>query len=718
MAHPPPGPSHRSGTPAQIGSEPTSYAPSLLDGERAPLLVPEDLGHDAAIQYRYGALNGSNGREGLRERAGKDPELTLRTATLLQQAGNVRASVLEGQHKNPEGKWEVMKMRSKYYVPALEWLPNYSLSLFWGDLAAGVTLASLIIPQSMSYASGLARLEPLAGLLAASVPGFIYAFFGSSRQLNVGPEAALSLLVGQSITHALHNNPNANVPHSVGFAISTMITLQVGCISFVLGLLRLGFIDVVLSRALLRGFVTAVAVVITIEQLIPMLGLTHLEHTIKPVPVTTLDKFLFIVENAELHTHWLTAAISFGTLVLLLGARALKRRLAKREGWAWVKVVPEVFVAVVIATFLCDEFDWDLRGVDILGAASIGKKDRLFEFPFKHKNLKYLKSTTSTAILISVVGYLDSIVAAKQNAGRFGYSISPNRELVALGAGNLMSSFFPGTLPAYGSITRSRLSAEIGGRTQMASVLCSAFVILSAFFLLPALYYLPRCVLASIVCLVVYGLLVEAPEDVGFYIKMKSWIDLALMFATFSLTLLWSVEVGVVVSVTASMLLVVHKSSKAHIKILGRIPGTDRWKAIDEEPDAVEDVPGLLIVRVRESLDFANTGQLKERLRRVELYGPAKAHPSEAPRRHDASIILFHMSDVESIDASAVQIFKELCETYRERGVRVFFAHLRGQQKEKFDKAGIGKIVDASHFTETVADAMAVIERENSVGQM
>ncbi|KAG9086297.1 hypothetical protein FRC06_003162 [Ceratobasidium sp. 370] len=707
MAHPPPGPSHHSGTPAQVSSEPTSYAPSLLDGERAPLLMPEDLERGLTVQYRYSAPHSPSG---LRERVGK--------ATLQQQAGNVKSSVLDGRQHTPDSTWAVIKMRSKYYVPALEWLPNYSLSLFWGDLAAGVTLASLLIPMSMSYASGLARLDPLTGLFAAALPGFIYAFFGSSRQLNVGPEAALSLLVGQAVTQALHGNPKADVPHSVGFAISTMITFQVGCISFVLGLLRLGFIDVVLSRALLRGFVTAVAVVITIEQLIPMLGLAHLEHSITPVPVTTLDKFLFIVENAKSHTHWLTATVSFGTLVLLLGARAIKRRLTKKEGWEWVKFIPEVFVAVVVATFLCDEFDWDARGIDILGATSIGKGNKLFEFPFKPKNLKYLKSTTSTAILISVVGYLDSIVAAKQNAGRFGYSISPNRELVALGAGNLMSSFFPGTLPAYGSITRSRLSAEIGGRTQMASVLCSSFVILAVFFLLPALYYLPRCVLASIVCLVVYGLLAEAPEDVGFYIKMKSWTDLALMFVTFALTLLWNVEVGVVVSVTASLLLVVHKSSKAHIKILGRIPGTDRWKAIDEEPDAVEDVPGLLIVRVRESLDFANTGQLKERLRRLELYGPAKAHPSEAPRRHNASIILFHMSDVESIDASAVQIFKELCETYHERGVRVFFAHLREKQKEKFDRAGIGRIVAEAHFTETVADAMSVIERENAASQM
>ncbi|CEL52625.1 Putative sulfate transporter YPR003C OS=Saccharomyces cerevisiae (strain ATCC 204508 / S288c) GN=YPR003C PE=1 SV=1 [Rhizoctonia solani AG-1 IB] len=678
-----------------------SESASLVEGERAPLLASEDIERGGSVQYRYGAPT-----SGLRER-GK--------ATLHQQVGNMKPSYLKGDQYEPTSTWGVLKMRSKYYVPALDWLPNYSFSLFWGDFAAGLTVASLVIPMSMSYASGLARLDPLAGLISAAVPGLIYSLFGSSRQLSVGPEAALSLLVGQAITQILHGDPTAKVPHSIGIAVSTMITFQVGLISFALGLLRLGFIDVVLSRALLRGFVTAVAVVITIEQLIPMLGLVKLEHSIKPVPVTTVDKFLFIVENAGTHAHWLTAVISFATLVALLGTRAVKRRLAKREGWHWVRFVPEVFLAVVIATVLCDEFDWDLQGVDILGSASIKKGAKLFDFPVKHANLKFIKATTSTAVLISVVGYLDSVVAAKQNAARFGYSISPNRELVALGAGNLVSSFFPGTLPAYGAITRSRLNADIGGRTQMASILSSCFVILAVFFLLPALYYLPRCVLASIVCLVVYGLLAEAPEDVGFYIKMKGWVDLALMFLTFAFTLFWSVEVGVVVSVTASLLLVVHKSSKAHIKILGRVPGTDRWRAIDEDPDAIEDVPGLLIVRIRESLDFANTGQLKERLRRLELYGPTKAHPSEAPRRNDASVVVFHMSDVETIDANAVHIFKELVEQYRERGVRTFFAHLRQEQREKFEKAEIIEIVGEDHIMETVADAMTVIERENSL---
>ncbi|KAF8756746.1 Sulfate anion transporter [Rhizoctonia solani] len=627
-------------------------------------------------------------------------------APLLRASWECEVELPGGHQREPTSTWGVFKMRSKYYVPALDCMvANTTFVQLLGDFAAGLTVASLVIPMSMSYASGLARLDPLAGLISAAVQD---SYTHCSEALDsVGPEAALSLLVGQAVTQVLHGDPTAKVPHSVGLAVSTMITFQVGFFSFALGLLRLGFIDVVLSRALLRGFVTAVAVVITIEQLIPMLGLVRLEHSIKPVPVTTIDKFLFIVQNAGTHAHWLTTIISFATLVALLSARAVKRRLAKREGWRWVKFIPEVFLAVVIATALCDKFDWDLQGVDILGSASIKKGAKLFDFPVKHANLKFLKATTSTAVLISVVGYLDSVVAAKQNAARFGYSISPNRELVALGAGNLVSSFFPGTLPAYGAITRSRLNADIGGRTQMASILNSCFVILAVFFLLPALYYLPRCVLASIVCLVVYGLLAEAPED------DEKLVDLALMFVTFAFTLFWSVEVGVVVSVTVSLLLVVHKSSKAHIKILGRVPGTDRWSAIDEDPDAIEDVPGLLIVRIRESLDFGKCLCLRSNgislTRRSQYRSTQRASPS--PRIYGPT----KAHRQKPLDETTPQSWSSICPTLKQSTHPLSISSKNWSSS--IVNAGFAEIIEIvgeEHITETVADAMAVIERENN----
>ncbi|KAG8840483.1 hypothetical protein FRB91_006040, partial [Serendipita sp. 411] len=470
-----------------------------------------------------------------------------------------------GPDTRARATWKKVKTRTRYYVPGTSWIPNYSLSLLLGDVVAGVTVASILIPQSISYASSLAKLPPLTGLFAAAVPGFIYAILGSSRQLNVGPEASLSLIVGQTITNLLHSDPHGppEDPHLVAIAISTILTFQVGLFTFLLGFIRLGFIDVILSRALLRGFVTAVAVVITVEQLIPMVGLAGLEREVNPT--TTPAKVAFIINNLSSISRP-TAIVSFTTLFILVTGRFVKRRFTKTH--RWVYFIPEIFITVVVSTFLSDMYRWDKRGIAILGDVALSKDDSYFAFPIQDDNLKWLKITTPTAILVSVIGFLDSLVSAKQNSGRFGYSISLNRELVALGAGNIAVSFIPGSLPAFGAITRSKLNAELGGRSQMSSLVCSSLVILAIFFLLPALHFLPKCVLAAIICLVVVGLVSEAPEDIHFFWSLGSWTDLALMALTFVLTTLWSVEVGIAISVTISLLMVVHRSSRARMSIL------------------------------------------------------------------------------------------------------------------------------------------------------
>ncbi|KAI0919262.1 hypothetical protein AcW1_003816 [Taiwanofungus camphoratus] len=594
-----------------------------------------------------------------------------------------------------------------YYVPSTHWIPNYSWSLFGGDLLAGVTVACILIPQCISYATTLARLSPVTGLFSASIPGLVYAFFGTSRQLNVAPEASISLLVGQAVDEILHD------PHStplsrdkVGLAVSTIITFQVGILSFLLGFFRLGFLDVVLSRALLRGFVTAVAVVIMIEQLIPMFGLSELTHAYELH--STLDKALFIAHHVWAHGHGLTTAISFGALGVLVIIRSLKTQLKK---YWFIYRLPEVLIVVVCSTIMSDKFNWDQDGVEILGNVPINTGSTLVHFPLRKVTLRYLRRTTSTAVLCTIVGFLDSIVSAKQNAAIFGYSISPNRELVALGAGNIAGAFVPGTLPAFGSITRSKLSGEVGARTQMVSLVCSGLVLLAIFFLLPWLYYLPKGVLAAIICLVVFSLLAEVPHDLKFYWKLRSWVDLTLMALTFVLTIVWNVEIGIAVSLVISLLLVVHRSSKTRMTILGRIPGTESWKPIDENPEAQEDAAGVLIVRIRENLDFANTAQLKERLRRLELYGVNKHHPSDEPERQHASVLVFHLADVDSIDASAVQIFYELVETYKSRGVGLFMTHLKKGPRETFERAGLVNLLGDGAFCKDVASAMVRIEQ-------
>ncbi|KZV89429.1 hypothetical protein EXIGLDRAFT_711159 [Exidia glandulosa HHB12029] len=588
-----------------------------------------------------------------------------------------------------------IRQRSKYYVPGISWIPNYSISYLLGDVLSGLTVGCILIPQSISYATSLAHLNPLTGLYSAAIPALVYSVLGSSRHLNVAPEAAVSLLVGQAVNAILTDYPDIShdLRTAIAIAVSTIITFQVGLISFVLGFFRMGFIDVVLSRALLRGFITAVGVVITIEQLIPMLGLVELEHQLNPE--STWDKFLFILESVP-HIHESTALIAFTALGALY--------------FFWVRYIPEVLLVVIMSTLMSEELDWAGDGVAVLGSIPITHGKHFFAFPFIKRNMRFVKSTTSTAILIAVIGFLDSIVAAKQTAARFGYSVSPNRELVALGAGNLVASFIPGTLPAYGSITRTRLNADIGARSQMTSIVCSGVIVFAIYWLLPALYFLPKCVLASIICLVVYSILAEAPHDVVFYWRMRAWIDFGLMLLTFFSTVIWSVEVGILVSVTVSLLLVVHKSGKTRMTILGRIPGTDRWKPLNEDPDAAEDWPGVLIVRLKESLDFANTGRLKDRLRRLELYGPGKSHPSESPTREQATILVFHLADVEKVDASAVQIFQELLTEYQSRDVDLYMTHVHAAVREAFERGGIVRLLGEDRFFTTVSSAVAHIE--------
>jgi len=444
-----------------------------------------------------------------------------------------------------------------------------------------------------------------------------------------------------------------------------------------------------------------------IEQLIPMLGLVGREHEVNPH--STMEKFMFIVENAATHEHRPTTLISFGSLLILVILRNLKHTRLVQKYW-FIHRIPEVLVVVIVSTILSDKLHWDDLGVAILGDVPIKTDKHFFRFPIHQSTIGYLRSTTSTAVLIAVIGYLDSVVAAKQNADRFGYPISPNRELVALGAGNIIASFVPGCLPAYGSITRSRINADVGGRSQMASLICSALVLLATFFLLPALYFLPRCVLSAVIALIVFTLLAEAPHDVKYFWKMRAHTDLALMAVTFVCTILWNVEIGIACSIIISLLLVVHKSSKPKMTILGRIPGTATWKPIAENPDAEEDIlPGsapALIVRLNNSLDFANTAQLKQRLRRLELYGEHPHHPSDEPRRKPASVLVFHMRDVETCDACAAKILFEALTNYKSRGTQVYVAHLRPDVRETFERAGIVDLLGEDRICVDVSEAV------------
>ncbi|GAA5838503.1 hypothetical protein JCM9279_003264 [Rhodotorula babjevae] len=634
------------------------------------------------------------------------------------------ASVQRKQERQARERtqWQDLSIRARYYIPVLQWLPHYNLKDFVRDVTAALTLTSMLVPQSMSYATSLVHTDPVHGLFGASIPAMLYSVLGTCRQLSVGPEAALSLLTGEFISKVIETEEHAHGALSVAqkarlaVTITTCITFESGLVTFLLGFFRLGFLDAVLSRALLRGFMTAVGITIFISQLVPILGLEQGLTKQHGASSSVIEKATYLVTHFA-HAHRLTMLVSAAAFATLVGGRAVKKLLATRERrWRWVKFVPEVLAVVVVSTFLSHSFHWQDAGLQVLGTVSPGNVKVRIPFVGWGIYTQYVTKCFGTSTVIAILGFLDSIVAAKDMASKYDYPISPNRELCALGFANVFTSFCTGSLPGYGSITRSRLAASTGATTQMASLLTGTFILLVTYFLLHLLAALPKCILAVIVIVVVFSILEEAPEDVRFFWKMRAWVDGGLMLLTFVLSLFVGVEVGVIVSVCLSLVLCVKQSTAMRIKILGRVPNTTMFEPLDDDDEhddgllssLSEEVPGVLIVRIRDgALTFANTGAMKERLRRLERYGHGRHHPSEEPRRAEASVVIFHLADVGEVDASALQIMRELVGSYTARSVLIYWTQCTPAVVARLRQAGVIDLSGGdSHVQPTVASAL------------
>ncbi|CAB4427041.1 unnamed protein product [Rhizophagus irregularis] len=599
--------------------------------------------------------------------------------------------------------WITFKTRLRYYVPVFSWLPTYSIQIFIEDFLAGLTVTAILLPSALSY-SVLAKLPPVHGLYAVVIPGAIYSFLGTSKQLVIGPEALVSMLIGSSVVQQ-QRYMNKEGDEESAILIAGLITFFVGILTFILGIVRLGFLDSVLSRALLRGFISAVAIVIMIEQLLVMFKLSEtaakdgIGHA-----SSSVETFVYIITHLD-HAHILTTIVSFSSLAFLLITGFIKKKLSKR--WPQVQFAPEILICVIIFTILCNILNWDEDGVDILGSIKGGGFPS-FQLPFP--NHSHLRDCFEAAALISVIGFVESIVVTKTYATKHNYAVSANRELVALGTANLVGSFFQ-CFAAYGGMARSGINDRAGAKTQLAGLINATLVLLCLLFLLSAFYYLPKPVLAAIVTVAAISLLEELPHDLYFMYKIKAWKDFALLFLTFFSTIFISIEYGTLISVALSLILVVKHSTYPRITLLGRIGDTNRFKPIKDFPDQAEHVEGVLVVRISEPLYFANTGQLKDRLRRLEEFGDMSVHPSEEARMSPIENVIFDIETMEDIDASAVQILLEIIVAYHQRGVNVFFVKLRENQRKLFIRAGITDRVGSDHFFKRIPDALEYINR-------
>ncbi|RME20540.1 MAG: sulfate permease, partial [Deltaproteobacteria bacterium] len=438
------------------------------------------------------------------------------------------------------------------HLPLLRQLDGYSRQTFRSDLAAGLTTAIMLIPQSMAYAM-LAGLDPIVGLYAATVPLVVYGLLGTSRQLAVGPVAMDSLLVAAAVA------PLAGDDAVRYAALATLLALMVGVIELGMGLARIGFIVRFLSQPVVAGFTSAAALVIGLSQLKYVLGVDL------PRSRYIHEILLGAVQRAD-EIHGPTVALSVVAIASLL----LLKRFAPR--------FPRFLFVVVGGTVAVAALGLDARGVAIVGDVPAG----LPSPTLPALSLADLRALLPSAGLIAAVAFMESISVAKKYARDNHYDLDSNQELRALGLANITGSLFS-AYPVTGGFSRTAVNAAAGAKTNLASLITAGTVALTLLFLTPWFHDLPKAVLAAIIMSAVFGLIDIAQAR---HLWRISRPDLGAMVLTFLATLTLGIGQGIVIGLVGSLLWFVWKTSRPHVAILGRLPGSTIYRNIARYPDA------------------------------------------------------------------------------------------------------------------------------------
>lgn len=626
-----------------------------------------------------------------------------------------------------------------YYCPILKWLPNYDAkNNFLGDCVAGLSLASFQIPLVMSFSLSLAHLSPVSGLYGIIIGACVYSILGCVPVLIVGPLPSTALIYGEAI-EAIRQLPN--FAELSKLQISSAISAAMSGLLLGAGIFRMGFLDNVLSRALLKGFIAAIGFIMIINELSTELGIGDL--ILDNPYLTTFDKLMFVCKYAR-QSHIFTLLVSCITLGLVLSIRKLKNTLVNKYHMRHAVLIPELFLMVLVATYLSWRFQWHSEyGVEIIGNIQSSTPDSksMVEFinPFKPSLIPLYKKAFSASFLCTILGYFDSTTATKALGAKYNYNVSSNRELIALGATNFVVSLVGG-IPAFGTFGRSKINILSGANTQMASIMMSIATVLVIIYLLPLLYNLPKCVLALSTTIIGITVLEEAPSDLKFFWNMGGYDEILTFLFIFCTTILWNAEAGVLSGAAFAIIRIIKHSTRSRIQILGRVPNTTVFRNADELIEEsfvtyangsdpvnqeetssdiedstdklmnliaeIEEIEGVLVIKIPEPLNFANVGDLKNRLNRIEKYGSLLIHPSQPTRRDfnntTIKFIIFDCKGMNAIDSSATQILYEIIRKYIEvNEISVCFSRVAMSKdiRHKFKKLGIIDLVNNSYKT-------------------
>ncbi len=546
------------------------------------------------------------------------------------------------------------KFQPSRYLPILEWGKHYNRQLLTSDLVAAVIVTIMLIPQSLAYAL-LAGLPPEMGLYASILPLLAYACFGTSRTLAIGPVAIVSLMTAAAAGTVAEQGSITYITAAIALALLSGVFL------LLMGIFRLGFIANFLSHPVISGFVSASAIIITASQLRHIFGVQTEGHN--------LYELLISLANSITDTNPTTLTIGVGSLLSLLLIRSYLKPLLLRCGLpegitsTVVKAGPLLVVTISIITAMT--LNLEKQGVNVVGDIPRG----LPALAIPAFDLPLWNSLLNSALLISIIGFVESVSMAKTLAAKRRQRINPDQELIGLGASNITSSL-SGGFPVTGGFSRSAVNHDAGAQTPAAGAITAAGIALATIFLTPLLYHLPVATLAATIIVAVFSL-------IDLRALRHSWhfsrVDFSASLVTIALTLLVGVEAGVMTGLGFSLALHLYRTTKPHIAVVGQVEGTEHFRnCLRHKVNLSERV---ISVRIDESLYFANAKFLEDTIEQL------------IEKSNEATDLILMCTAINDIDISALESLENINHQLAEQQIKFHLSEVKGPVMDKLKRS-------------------------------
>ncbi|XP_068650201.1 sulfate transporter 3.1-like [Aristolochia californica] len=584
------------------------------------------------------------------------------------------------QFKNQPASRKVV-LWLQYFLPFLEWAPRYMFSDFKSDLVSGITIASLAIPQGISYAK-LANLPPILGLYSSFVPPLVYAMMGSSKDLAVGTVAVASLLIASMLGKEVSPVENPSLYLHLAFTA----TFFAGVFQAALGFLRLGFIVDFLSHATIVGFMAGAATVVCLQQLKGMLGLQHF---------TSETDIVSVMRSVFSQTHqwrWESAVLGCGFLFFLLLTRYFSKR---RPKLFWISAAAPL-TSVVLGSLLVYLTHAEKHGVQVIGYLKKGlnppsANHLVFTSP-------YMMTALKTGIITGVIALAEGIAVGRSFAMFKNYHIDGNKEMIAFGMMNMAGSCTSCYLTT-GPFSRSAVNFNAGCKTAVSNIVMATAVMITLLFLTPLFHYTPLVVLSSIIISAMLGLL---DYDAALHLWKIDKVDFCVCIGAYAGVVFGSVEIGLVIAVSISMLRLLLFVARPRTFVLGNIRDSSIYRSKDQYPDA-NNVPGILILQIDAPIYFANASYLRERISRwiVEEEDRLKVSGETS-----LQYVILDMSAVASIDTSGISMLEEVKKNIDRAGLKLALANPGSEVMKKLDRAKFIEQIGQEWIYLTVGEAV------------